>query len=337
MTFNFFPKLAVLALIAFQSAVFAFFPFTETLNFNEETNIYSTGFDYRAFDYEFTLDNPTVLTFSSNDERIRFDLFKNAELTMTGGSVNSSGVLVLEAGTYYLYILDSWQGTDDFSVNVEINAKEIPQEKDFYIVEDISLPFSAGLYFHPDFNSRIAGDGYIEKVFKINLDEAANITYVKGSGSPINIYKDDLTQFVEEIKLTSNMGMMGIPMPKTFPLQEGVYYFAFNDNYVYEDNKEKEEKYAGVFVELDIEYLSAVKSVRAPQIAPNGIKAYTLGHSIILQNVPKNTKTQVYNLSGELIYSSQLSTPNSQPRIEVRAKGIYLVKAGGQILRVVVK
>jgi len=400
MAFNFFPKLALLALGVVQSVAFAaFFPFAETLDFDENTKIEDFyGSNYRTHYYQFTLENPTVLNFSSTSKRICFDFYKDSKHLVSAGKVcdeyeDFSKKLVLEARDYYLFIHEEPQGSDVFSADVEINAEEIPEEKDFYIVEDISLPFSAGLYFHPDFNSRFAGDGdsYIEKVFKLELGKETEITYAQGCGSGLNVYKDaSLTQFA----FPDTINPCAWWKSKSFTLPEGTYYLVFDDNHSYYDR----DDYAGVFVRLEVsnvfivtfnnedgsviasqtiaEWTRAAKPVNptkdgydfkgwywekgeklwdftdfvfeditltakwgesnnvpisTSQIAANGIKAYTLGHSIVLQNLPENAKVQVYSLNGKLVAGG------SDARIEVRAKGIYLVKAGEQILRVVVK
>ncbi|MCL2283858.1 MAG: T9SS type A sorting domain-containing protein, partial [Fibromonadales bacterium] len=65
------------------------------------------------------------------------------------------------------------------------------------------------------------------------------------------------------------------------------------------------------------------------------IHAYTIGNTIILQNVPKDAKVQLYNLNGKLIYSA--NSGNSQIlKILVQTKGMYIVKAGKQTLRIAV-
>ncbi|MCL2281958.1 MAG: T9SS type A sorting domain-containing protein [Fibromonadales bacterium] len=66
-------------------------------------------------------------------------------------------------------------------------------------------------------------------------------------------------------------------------------------------------------------------------------KAHVIGKTIMLQNLQKDAKVNVYNLSGQLIYNSQLSTLNSQLKIDVQTKGIYIVKTGNQTLKVTVK
>jgi len=85
--------------------------------------------------------------------------------------------------------------------------------------------------------------------------------------------------------------------------------------------------------------ISVASSIRTPQIAANGLKAYTLGNSIMLQNLPKNAKVQVYNLSGKLVSSKSLNQVNqgSDMSFDVQTKGMYIVKVGKQTLRVVVR
>jgi len=79
--------------------------------------------------------------------------------------------------------------------------------------------------------------------------------------------------------------------------------------------------------------------IRTPQIAANSIKAYAVGNSIMLQNLPKNAKVQVYNMNGKLVSSKSLNQVNqgSDMSVDVQTKGMYIVKVGKQALRVTVK
>jgi len=64
------------------------------------------------------------------------------------------------------------------------------------------------------------------------------------------------------------------------------------------------------------------------------IKARVIASSILLENLPKNAKIEVYNLQGKRIYST--NSENSKIlRILVQTKGMYIIKIGsGNILRV---
>jgi hypothetical protein len=77
--------------------------------------------------------------------------------------------------------------------------------------------------------------------------------------------------------------------------------------------------------------------IHLPQIASTrNILAHTTGDYIVLSNLPKNAKLQVYNLQGKQIYSAH--SENSQIlKIPVQTKGMYIVKAGNQMVRVAVK
>jgi hypothetical protein len=71
------------------------------------------------------------------------------------------------------------------------------------------------------------------------------------------------------------------------------------------------------------------------------IIAKAISNTIMLGNLPANSKVQVYNLYGKLVYNSQAPSSNSQS-INVRAKGLYIVKvrfgnSNGEILKVLVK
>jgi uncharacterized repeat protein (TIGR02543 family) len=60
---------------------------------------------------------------------------------------------------------------------------------------------------------------------------------------------------------------------------------------------------------------------------------------ITLSNLAPNTKVEVYNLQGKLVYSTTSHSPlaTSHLKIGVQTKGVYLVKIGSQIKRFVVK
>jgi hypothetical protein len=77
----------------------------------------------------------------------------------------------------------------------------------------------------------------------------------------------------------------------------------------------------------------AVSPIRVPQTASGPLFAYATGKTIVLGNVPKGAKIDIYNLQGKRIYNSPFSTLNSQ-LIPVQAKGIYFIKVNNQALRI---
>jgi len=73
-----------------------------------------------------------------------------------------------------------------------------------------------------------------------------------------------------------------------------------------------------------------------PQIAIGSIRVQATSNAITLENLPRNTKVQIYSLQGKQIYSA--NSENSQIlRIPVQTKGMYVVKAGNQMVRVTVR
>jgi hypothetical protein len=66
------------------------------------------------------------------------------------------------------------------------------------------------------------------------------------------------------------------------------------------------------------------------------IRVQAIGNAIVLENLPKNAKVEVYNLQGKLVYSAYPENPQIL-RIGVQTKGIYIVKAGTQTMRVAVR
>jgi hypothetical protein len=67
-----------------------------------------------------------------------------------------------------------------------------------------------------------------------------------------------------------------------------------------------------------------------------GNEATSIGNFIVLKNLPSNTKIEVYNLQGKLVYSSYPENPKIL-RIGVQTKGIYIIKTASGTQRMVVK
>jgi len=66
------------------------------------------------------------------------------------------------------------------------------------------------------------------------------------------------------------------------------------------------------------------------------IAIQTTPNSILLSNLQKNTKVDIYNLQGKRLYST--NSENSKIlRIPVQTKGMYIIKAGTQTVRVAVR
>jgi len=73
-----------------------------------------------------------------------------------------------------------------------------------------------------------------------------------------------------------------------------------------------------------------------PRIANNQIGIKTTANTITLENLPKNTRVDVYNVQGKQIYSTH--SENSRIlKIPVQTKGMYIVKVGTQTMRAVVR
>jgi len=79
----------------------------------------------------------------------------------------------------------------------------------------------------------------------------------------------------------------------------------------------------------------SVVPIRLPQIASGNLRAQATTNAIVLENLPSNTKIEVYSLQGKQIYSNH--SENSQIlKISVQTKGIYVVKVSNQTLRILV-
>ncbi|MDR0518228.1 MAG: putative Ig domain-containing protein [Fibromonadaceae bacterium] len=76
-----------------------------------------------------------------------------------------------------------------------------------------------------------------------------------------------------------------------------------------------------------------------PQIAVakgGNARAYAQGSAIVLENLPQNSKVEVYSLKGRQVYSG--NSENSQTlRILVQSKGVYVVKANKAAYRISVR
>jgi len=73
-----------------------------------------------------------------------------------------------------------------------------------------------------------------------------------------------------------------------------------------------------------------------PKITASKIQAYAANNAIVLENLPKNTKINVYNLQGKRI--NLANSENSKILIiPVQTKGMYIVRVGKETLRIPVR
>jgi hypothetical protein len=124
-------------------------------------------------------------------------------------------------------------------------------------------------------------------------------------------------------------GSGSIAPPTTTP--GTFYYYAIVTN---TNNSVNGNKTASITTEVVTLVISDNSSIKFANMAtgPN-ITAKSVGNTIILQNVPSNTKVELYNLRGELVYTGY--SENSQIlKILVQTKGMYIAKVGNQTLRV---
>ncbi len=79
----------------------------------------------------------------------------------------------------------------------------------------------------------------------------------------------------------------------------------------------------------------AISPIAKTSFVRNTMHAQVNGNVIQIENLPAGAKVDVFDIHGKRVYfSSPASTGLS---VKVSAKGIYVVRAGGQMLRVVVK
>jgi hypothetical protein len=82
--------------------------------------------------------------------------------------------------------------------------------------------------------------------------------------------------------------------------------------------------------------ISEATPISHPQIATGNIHVHTTLNTILLENLPVGAKVEVYNLQGKQLHS--IHSENSKIlRIQVQTKGIYVIKAGTQTMRVAVR
>jgi hypothetical protein len=82
--------------------------------------------------------------------------------------------------------------------------------------------------------------------------------------------------------------------------------------------------------------VTAETPIRVPQIASGNIRVQSTANAIVLENLPKNAKVEVYSLQGKRIYSSIPGNPQIL-RILVQTKGLYVVKIGSERIKVAVR
>ena len=282
------------------------FPFMEKVDFNSETAIL---YGVRTILYKFELTETANLTFENNsNRRIYFELLSDSLLKdwVAGGDEFSS---ILPSGVYYLKVFDSKDTTDVFSTNIKITAKALEQK--LFEIEEITLPFSSELYFHPDFNSRIDPDsGYIEKVFKLVLKDSTKIKYAEGCNvicSSMRIYNDkDLTDTVS----------VSFPWDDSFTLPQGTYYLAFNDDYSYKNDT----NYISIFVKINTPAKIAFENIAIPYLkeqidlapskgAARAVNEYVKGFSFTLD---KDTTVYFYGYNKNLEYEPSLLVSHSE-------------------------
>jgi len=75
---------------------------------------------------------------------------------------------------------------------------------------------------------------------------------------------------------------------------------------------------------------SAITALK-PHIIAGNIQAYAKENSIVLENLPQGARVEVYDLRGKLVYSTSSRT------IPMQAKGMYIIKISGEVLRIVVR
>jgi PKD repeat protein len=116
-----------------------------------------------------------------------------------------------------------------------------------------------------------------------------------------------------------------------FPTEAGEYTFTL-----------KTENETGVDTkQLLIKINPASTPIRLPQIGGGSIRIQATANSIVLENLPRNAKVEVFNLHGKQVYSNHSVNSHMDASaslvIPVQTKGIYVIKANSQTMRTVVR
>ncbi|MDR1760068.1 MAG: hypothetical protein LBR60_06045 [Fibrobacter sp.] len=89
------------------------------------------------------------------------------------------------------------------------------------------------------------------------------------------------------------------------------------------------------YIPTRVEFPATAALTAKTSFVRNTIHAQVNGNHIQIKNLPANTEVEVFDIHGKKIYFS--NTVNTGLSVKVSAKGIYVIRAGGQILRVAVK
>jgi len=216
--------------------------------------------------------------------------------------------LALSAGIHYLAFNDNGYSKRNIGYYLHSDASLSAFEGDF--TEITEFPSNRQLVFD---NKVPALWNHRTYLYKLKLAEASHLYFNSDKVGNINfhLYEDPLLQN----QITQS------------ELEAGTYYLRVTGNY---------GNYNANIVISDTEVATGI----AGSFISNGnIRAYALGNSIMLSNLPKNTKVEVYSLSGKLISSKSFNQANqsSDISVEVQAKGVYIVKAGNKTLRIPVR
>ena len=326
----------LLSMIFFLTAATAqpFENVNKTLMFNGDTP--SIG-GYRTIKYTFTLHEPTALTFNS-DVNVYISLPEYPNQNMKEISV------LLEEGTYTLEIDDNGQ-TNDFEATLTITTFPkitLPFEKELSFISSgrliyqFTLEYDAELIFESDGDEKICFDLYENR--------PPNFAGLLSPSSPFYNYSPILVEKSSDAYTCNDYST---------DFEAGTYFVHMHNDQV--DTTETKEFSANVKIinnsmpsssssaELssssDVEPSSSsnVESpIRITQLSAGNIHVYATSSAIVLENVPPGAKVEVYNLRGERRdVMHYVSTINGELKINVHAKGIYMVKINGKIFKMV--
>jgi len=264
--------------------------------------------------------HPSIL--SNNYANSAMGLIRNGDpsTTFTDSDVNGTGKPLATLKTFDFYNTPANWHTAAWDIDNVANPAKIWQ-----INDGTSFPF-----FQSQTNATVP------KVAGATVAAPALASKTTNSITIIAVIAPANGQVVEYGINTSNTA------PNTW--QTDLTFTSLSANttyYIFARSKENTDYNAGspstsLQVKTNSNSSGGVTPINPSQTTISNIHVKATSNAIVLSNLPPNTKVDVYNLQGKRIYFS--NSGNSQIlRILVQTKGIYIVKAGTQTMRAVVR
>lgn len=258
---------------------------------------------------------------------------QNVKWTLVSGELPPGIELVKYHEDYYLYGTPTKAGEYIFKLEIK-NVVGLAVEETFTL--NITIPK------RPEITTNTLPSGIVSKLYfeyLIAVDEA-EWSIKSGSLPPgVDFYYED---------------GWGIGAIWGYPTKAGTYSFtveARNISGSYtkrftitvgsgieenDDDNNNDNEYLGDS-NFGIGIASGETSGSLPKISiARNILVSSSSNAILLSNLPQNAKVEVYNLQGKRIYSGN-SGNSENLQISIQTKGMYVVKAGNQSMRAIVR